>query len=691
MTHSPRTKIKCTSPRGIGRRSRSNSSFVLVVLLFQICFPARGREVPHVSKATPVVKESSFVELPYRLKREDRRLTSENAVLPVPVTPVGVNNEYLVLQIEYRSVAARRARFPDPQHSHVQGATALTIIGRFADVFVKSRSGCELPQFKRDREVLRCEFARTVRVPPIPPSSLAEFHRRGASEPIVRGGFTDSSGRHFNGKDVYLAIADTGLDFRHPDFITYDAAEIPRSRIFLLWDTTLTYEPGRGSRAPFAYPNGASIGTLFTNDQLTSELRALKNGAAPAIPTMDEDGHGTACAGIAAGNGNADQCTGGLNRPDVLGVAPEAKLIAIRLGRSGAELTNTYLLNAIYEWLDRAAGDRPLVVSWSFGGHFTGHDGQSVAERELDERLRAGEARGRAIAVSAGNDRGKSIHAYVMFGQDSEQKIVRWTADRPVGIGIYFNTSSWSDARSVLKINNQKVSDPPLELNRITGQLQATMMLPAGDGEIGLFNNNGHPTEAHIYLTNTSAARFTKGVAAGYVVTSPGNAKSVITVGSYDFNDKFFLGEVTSTLLSPCKDGNGQPVMIKIGSLSCYSSPGPTRDNRIKPDIVAPGEWYTSSHSATSQANWISDTTGMYVAMNGTSAATPYVAGIIALLFEKNPDLTVNEIKQLFWQNSTKKGLQPFADSLPNSNWGNGKLDMPSIKQILDSIRQEPR
>lgn len=681
---SPRTKIKRISTRGIGRRSRASGSFVLVVLLLQICFPARGLEVPQVSKANPVVKESS-VELHYPLKRDDRRLKSESVVLPIPVTPVGVNDEYLVLQIEYRSVAARQARFPDSHHSYVQGATVLTIVGRFADVFVKSRSGCELPQFKRDRSVLRCEFARTVRVPPVPPSSLSEFHRKGASEPIVRGGFTDSIGRHFNGKDVYLAIADTGLDFRHPDFITYDAVGVPQSRILFLWDTTLTYEKGRGSRAPYAYPNGVSIGTLFTNDQLTRELRALKKGAAPVIPTMDEDGHGTACASIAAGNGNADQSDGGLKRPDVFGVAPEAKLIAIRLGTSGAELTNTYLLNAIYEWLDLVARKKPLVVSWSFGGHYTGHDGQSVAERELDERLKAGEARGRAIAVAAGNDRDKSIHAHVTFGQDSEQKTVSWTADRPVGIGIYFNTSSLSDAQSVLKINNQIVSDLPLELNRITGQLQAVMMVPAGNGEIGLFNNNGRPTEAHIYLTNASAARFTTGVDVGYLVTSPGNARSVITVGSYDFNDNFFVGEVTSTLLSPCKNGNGHLSMIKIGSLSCYSSPGPTRDNRIKPDIVAPGEWYTSSHSATSQANWISDTTGRYVAMNGTSAATPYVAGIIALLFEKNPNLTVNEIKQLFWRNSTKTGLDPYADPLPNSNWGNGKLDMPSIKQILDS------
>lgn len=595
--------------------------------------------------------------------------------------------EYFVLQIEYSDVSSRRAKFTDSRVSRIKGATVLTVTDRYADVFVNSSAGCDLPQIKNDRSVVRCEFAKAVTAPPPPPSKAAKFYKKGIPERIVRNGYAMPDGTRLTGRGVYVAIPDTGIDFRHPDYIDYDESGNPISRLSFLWDSTLEFRPGRGMKAPFSYPNGTSIGTLFTQEQLTAELRAVRSGATPTIPPMDDDGHGTACAGIAAGNGNADKGETGLKRNEVIGVAPAASIIGIRIGKTGGRLTNAYLLNTIYEWLDQVAGEHPLVISSSFGSHYTGHDGQSVAERELNSRLAGGEKRGRAMVVAAGNDRGKSLHAKVTFGGLDQAQLVSWKAAKVAEISLFFSSSSARDIQ-IVPVGDTGIKEEPQsrQLNRITNQVQTTLSVLPGEGQIKLFNKSGKPTEVHLYFANGEAGSFKMGVEADYLVSSPATAESVIAVGSSDWNDSFNLGGKPATLPSVCKNEAAKSTLIQIGWLSCYSSPGPTRDSRIKPDIVAPGEWYAASYSANSGDRWTSDTTGMYVAMNGTSAATPYTAGVIALLFEKAPGLTTNRIKELFRQHCTKTDLKPFPGDVPNHNWGNGKLDFGSVERILAAL-----
>jgi subtilisin family serine protease len=80
------------------------------------------------------------------------------------------------------------------------------------------------------------------------------------------------------------------------------------------------------------------------------------------------------------------------------------------------------------------------------------------------------------------------------------------------------------------------------------------------------------------------------------------------------------------------------------------------------------------------------DTTGFYRRMNGTSAATPYVSGIVALMFQKKPTLTLGAVKDLFKGNAGKAGLNFFRDAIPNKNWGYGKLDLAAIDRIFAGL-----
>jgi len=156
---------------------------------------------------------------------------------------------------------------------------------------------------------------------------------------------------------------------------------------------------------------------------------------------------------------------------------------------------------------------------------------------------------------------------------------------------------------------------------------------------------------------------------------SPANAKNVITVGSYDWNDNFHQHGRPVLLTDPIYGRE-----ISVGALSSYSSPGPLRiGNAAKPEIVAPGQWYTAP--ATTNVPTTRDSTGHYQAFNGTSAATPYAAGVIALLLQKQPTLTFGDIRTRLKECATRDAE---TGNVPNAKWGQGKFDIKAVKKLLN-------
>ena len=72
---------------------------------------------------------------------------------------------------------------------------------------------------------------------------------------------------------------------------------------------------------------------------------------------------------------------------------------------------------------------------------------------------------------------------------------------------------------------------------------------------------------------------------------------------------------------------------IAPGGIASFSSWGPTRDGRIKPDVVAPGTIITSARSNAIREQG-SDPDAFHRILSGTSMATPHVAGVIALMLQ---------------------------------------------------------
>jgi hypothetical protein len=142
----------------------------------------------------------------------------------------------------------------------------------------------------------------------------------------------------------------------------------------------------------------------------------------------------------------------------------------------------------------------------------------------------------------------------------------------------------------------------------------------------------------------------------------PGTAHNVVTVGAY----------ITKTTRSGQNANDSTDFLY--GEIASFSSIGPTRDGRIKPDIVAPGVFITSARSRLVPLER-NDPDQFHRVLAGTSMAAPHVAGIIALMLQYSPSLSAMQIVAILRENAredSSTGLLPPGGS---GIWGSGKAD----------------
>lgn len=124
-------------------------------------------------------------------------------------------------------------------------------------------------------------------------------------------------------------------------------------------------------------------------------------------------------------------------------------------------------------------------------------------------------------------------------------------------------------------------------------------------------------------------------------ISSPGIAPSVITVGAMDDRES---GSRADDLLAS------------------FSSRGPTAEGRVKPDLLAPGVGITSLRAPKSMIDKLQPESRVgewYATLSGTSMAAPIVAGLVALLLEKEPGLDPTGVKERLMETAEDWGLQP--------------------------------
>ena len=201
---------------------------------------------------------------------------------------------------------------------------------------------------------------------------------------------------NLTGAGVLVGILDSGIDYRLPEFRNSDGS----TRIRYLWDQSLTpgereEESGIRRRPPAGY----RLGVEFDAEQINQALAAPAEERFQRLPSVDTSGHGTAVAGIAAGNSAMYQ-----------GVAPEAELLIVKLGlpdTASFPRTTEIMRGVTYTVRKAIEMEMPVVINLSFGNTYGSHDGSSLLERFLDNAAEIGRT---VICVGSGNEGSSGGH-----------------------------------------------------------------------------------------------------------------------------------------------------------------------------------------------------------------------------------------------------------------------------------------
>ncbi len=517
--------------------------------------------------------------------------------------------------------------------------------------------------------------------------------------PLLHSAFLNNT--PYKGDGVIIVVYDTGIDWKHLDFRKDDTTQ---SRILFLWDQTLTPLDNEQSPAGFNY------GVEYTQEHINDELDGTPTGY---VRSFDYNGHGTHVMSIAAGNGNA-------SNKKFVGVAPNADLIVIKGGESSFD--EAAMIDAL-TYVNQKAQQlgKSVVVNWSIGGQYGAHDGTLPYEIAVDNFS----GPGRIVCIAAGNDAKFNIHT---SGILSKMNPVTILLEQPPYIPSsdsmhhFFNFMLWLQGDVTVGGNSALVAtiESPSQIKYTSRKDENGQALDTSDGFIYLFNyisveNNHRCIELHVaatsvvppktgiwkltvttsqiepiqydgWITVRAGARDIPYLALvsdgdnNKTVSMPGTAKKAITVGSYV--TKWFWPSIDGQMYSY------DYTTDKTGELSNFSGRGPTRDERIKPEITAPGQGVTAAVSSKSNVStYRLHPNSHYKIDVGTSQATPIVAGSTAVLLGIQPNLTDADIKNIL---SLSSRSDMYATNLPNPQWGYGKIDIAnSVAKLLGSNQTE--
>ena len=526
------------------------------------------------------------------------------------------------------------------------------------------------------------------------------------------------------GKNVIVGIIDGGIYWQHQDFKNADGT----TRILYIWDQIVT-----AGVAPLPYNYGTEWNSTEINQGTCTEVEAYgQNNCA------SDFGHGTCVAGIASGNGSSWQNDSAL-RGVYTGVAPQSNLIVVDIGTSGACMPNTLnFLSQIADAVDYIfkkadALGMPCVINISQGTYYGSHDGKDITAEIIDSLL--SQRNGRCVVAAAGNAGNIPFHLGYTLSADTANPTYTLFKYNSSGGYVYYDlwadtanfNNAWFSFGVTDNIGNplgnlqymnvlndfQGITDgTPFSVNRpvVNGTLnlglvavtvtldearyhiEFEMDFPTntqdlftlqtnGSGRLDLWASTALMGTSDMITLVTAPPSDTMVLSHNYVnpdfnktmVSSWQNSDKVITVGNYSNRAGYY--DIDSTYIDLTAPNYGEVV----GKRYLTSSFGPTRDNRVKPDIIATGSTIICTGDSNDIVATINGGNGFKVAWGkkdlrngGTSMSSPIVAGIAALYFQKRPTATFDEIKKALICTAV---TDSFTGPTPNGGYGYGKVN----------------
>ncbi len=507
------------------------------------------------------------------------------------------------------------------------------------------------------------------------------------------------------GRNVIVGVIDAGFDYTNPTF--YDTT-FSQYRIKRIWAQKTTGTP----------PSGFTYGKEYTDSNL------MRSAGYDTIITS----HGSHVAGIAAGSGHAtnsfnNKCKGFAYESDLVmvGIMP-----APSQWMSAGESDIIDGMSYIYNYA--ASAGKPAVVNLSWGSTLGPHDGRSLFSEACDALT----GPGKIFVCAAGNNGEDTVHLQKIFSA------IDTTVSTFVTYSPYLDTNHletwvdmWGDSTRSFCVNVKLyngstaydstgficLSDTTLNYSLVGGShdtchVTITTITTDYNGKPHAFIKFQSHNHDNICLT-TKATAGTVNMWEGYVfppsgyygalkklgytwavsgdtkmtVSDIGCTKSAITVGAYTSKTGF---------INISGAGLYYPGALKY-RIAPFSSIGPTADNRVKPDITAPGFGVVSaissydttfnptgsSYSSVIGADTIGLRTYRYAIFAGTSMASPCASGVVAMMLQLSPALTPDSVKTILKNTAL---LDIFTGALPpagNNTWGHGKLNAYGAVRFL--------
>jgi subtilisin family serine protease len=383
----------------------------------------------------------------------------------------------------------------------------------------------------------------------------------------------------------------------------------------------------------------------------------------------DTNGHGTFITGIAAGS----------ETEEFVGAAPEAGIIVVKLKpakdnirklygipeNSEAYAENDIMLGIAYVLRQVKEIRRPVSILIALGSNSGNHAGSGALASFIDD---LGITKGIAISVAAGNE-GTARHHFSGETPDDGYSVMEFNVSDRNSLTLEI----WGSAPNIYSIAMEIPGGEYIE--RIPPRFDKSEVIrplfgggviyvdyflveeQSGDEliMIRLINPADGLWKIRVYASGDTVKKYdawlpiSDFLSSGTVftrpdpdktLTNPSNANYPICVAAYNHTD---------------------------GGLYINGSRGYTADNRIKPDICAPGvEVFGPGRY------------GGYVRLSGTSVAAAHSAGCAALIFQWNmrinplKPINGNQIKQYFIRGAQRSDIRTY----PNKEWGYGTLDL---------------
>ena len=362
----------------------------------------------------------------------------------------------------------------------------------------------------------------------------------------------------------------------------------------------------------------------------------------------DTNGHGTQVAGIIASNGN------------LKGIAPNSKILMYKVSEDGESVPSHLIIKAI----EKSIEDNADIINISLGINQT--------NTKIDQAVNKAVKNNIFVVTAAGN-----------FGPELSTIGSPGINPNAITVGATFNNVT-SSLVSTFEIDDKTFNVFPMVGTQaltepITSQIIFGKYGRANDllendveGSILLIERGSDIENEIIYFSDKEKNAANVGARAIIVYNNePGiffgeliheyvdeGYEPTIPALSVSRDDGLIIKEILQSDTKGTLDVFYHPDFVAY-----FSSRGPVSPFYIKPDLVAPGAFINTT-----------DINGEYKISSGTSFAAPHVAGTAALILQKNPELTPQELKSILMTTS-EIVYDQFDDRFPIEVSGNGRID----------------